>query len=209
MTSTVRNFLGLALIALLIHASAKLTPGATQQISPGPGKSHYDGIAPPWPASLEFITDNAPVVVDATVDSVFPAVEVGPDRRLETDSQLRVDRILKGPLQLTQIVVSQMGGVRGQRKEVASGVDPFMNPGERYILFLQFVPATRLAALPPRNGLPRYDIYLATWGVFRADHDHVETSEALPVELRNQNRGKPLEQFLAEITARLRSGRPQ
>ena len=112
-----------------------------------------DGPAPL--GTLKQICDVSPLIIEATVQSEFPAFEAqtsnstvrGP---LVTDYVLNVNRVIKGLDPGKQIVIGQLGGTLGGRKEVNDSEMP-MAVGLHYILFLKtYAPQTWVLREIPR-----------------------------------------------------------
>jgi hypothetical protein len=108
----------------------------------------------------------------------FPCVQ--PKASLTTDVVLNITRVLKGTPGGDRIVVSQAGGISGTRKEcVFQYADTFMEPGERYILFLTAVDPRREPQLPSRSPMLRFDIFNSYAGLVKVEGDLVVYSPEL------------------------------
>jgi len=138
--------LSMGLIGIVLRSEALTTQ--VQVGSRGP-----DGAAPL--GTLKEICDRSPLIIEATVQSEFPAFEAqtsnstarGP---LVTDYVLNVNRVIKGLDPGKQIVIGQLGGTLGGRKEVNDSEMP-MAIGLRYILFLKtYAPKTWVLREIPR-----------------------------------------------------------
>jgi hypothetical protein len=120
----------------------------------------------------------APVIVEVTVQSVFPA-EIAPyglNGRLQTDVVLRVDRIMKGANIVQQAVVSQWGGTVQGRSDLPVQYS-IMQPNERYVVMLSPISGSSNSS---RAGIPRYDLWGAFFGLIRLDGDNLGFSAGVP-----------------------------
>lgn len=127
-----------------------------------------DGLIGWSPKNVTDMVERAQLVVEAKVESVFPAtltlsaihdflaLKAGTPAgfRLTTDAVLRVVRTFKGGTPATSIVLTQAGGQFGKCSHLFYPYQAFMSPGERYFLF---VADGNSDGLPDRSGLPRYD----------------------------------------------------
>jgi hypothetical protein len=102
--------------------------------------------------TVEELTDASLVIANVTVQSVYPTTNLSETTiaRIETDSLLKVTRVLKGNKSSPQLVVSQTGGGNLLPRQYS-----LFQPGEHCIVFL-----TRLINGPtrPDRGIPRYNI---------------------------------------------------
>jgi hypothetical protein len=144
------------ILLLLLATSAAVTFAA-----PTTGQRRGLIIDADLPRSLQAFCESAELIVEASVQSVFPAEPpLGVDRKIAetvliTDSSLRVMRVLKGQQTETNIVVAQPGGVRDNRSMLTEQV-VLMRPGERYILFLRKPSVQESSFAVNRPGLKRY-----------------------------------------------------
>ena len=116
-------------------------------------------------------------------------------RYFETDSVLSVDRVLKGPESIRQVVISQKGGVLGQFRQLPHQYD-LMQPGEHYILFLADETETHL---PDVAGIPRYALNGAWTGMFRIDESGVHLSPDTADVIREQFDGRSSDDMITGI----------
>ena len=157
------------------------------------------------PSSFDQLTNTSLVIAEATVQSIFPTTELEP--LLATDALLRIDRVQKGPNELHQIVVSQLGGVLGDRKECTDQyAGSLMEPGQRYLVFLTSEDPKRISRIPERPGIPRYGINGVFAGLVLIDKDIMHLSPDL--DFTRKYEGKSFADFLAEIEAKIRFLKP-
>jgi hypothetical protein len=118
----------------------------------------------------------APIIVEATVQSVFPAEkkDYGTDGRLQTDSILRVDRLIRGENMPREVVVSQWGGTLNGKSDVPYQYS-LMQPGERYIVLL-----VKTGSDTSRLGIPSYIVYGEFFGLIRLDGEKLGFSRGVP-----------------------------
>ena len=146
------------------------------------------------PQTLEAFIDSSDVIVDATVQSVFPPTEVQP-LAFVTDSVFRVNEVLKGSERSKEIVISQYGGVSGDFQQHPSQFD-VVKSGERYFLFLTKPSPERLRELTERPGLVRYDT-MTYAGIVRVTPTGVRMNRDLEA-LKNYNETSALS-FASQI----------
>lgn len=174
----------------------------------------FGGEEPPWPpaqGTLQFIADGPPLppaminkpplerlcglsdlVIDGIVATRFPARS--PSRgTLQTDFLISISRVLKGPNTLRQIMVSQMGGTIGDFHLVTNQY-ALMQPGERYILFLQ---NDNRPSTPGRPGIPPYYVTGIGAGLGRVVDGKVQLGTTAG-DLRSYD-GAAVESLAAEI----------
>ncbi len=107
-------------------------------------------------ATLDQLVQNSDLIIDGTVHGALSSPLRVPDdpTSVETNSQIIVNEVLWGelPAGTSSVILAQPGGAVGGY-EVAVPDDPLVQPGERYILFLQRATLNR-----PENylGVPRY-----------------------------------------------------
>lgn len=145
------------------------------------------------PGSFEELCDSSVLIVEAHVQSVLAPTENL--RYFETDSVLSVDRVLKGPESIRQVVISQKGGVLGQFRQLPHQYD-LMQPGEHYILFLADETETHL---PDVAGIPRYALNGAWTGMFRIDESGVHLSPDTADVIREQFDGRSSDDMITGI----------
>jgi hypothetical protein len=118
----------------------------------------------PWDpvSSLDQLIRASQLIVDGTVASVLPAINLNPAMpgQVETDSIVLVNQAIWGNLpSVSQILLMQTGGTQGKWVVSVAG-DPLVQAGERYILFLdpdvrKSIPNS--AGVPPETSVaPRY-----------------------------------------------------
>lgn len=170
------------------------------------------------PETVDDLSDLAPIIVEATVQSVFPTSEVGAPPTPETDSLLSVERVLKGTVKQGQhFVVGQRGGTLGQVKYVSAQFS-LMEPGQRYVLFLEpftepspnsgtrtisVSPPTVSKNRPDRGGAVRYSIVGLYFGLMRIEGDTAQWSKGMSPSFRNKYDGQNAQQTIANIERHL------
>ena len=145
------------------------------------------------PGSFEELCDSSVLIVEAHVLSVLAPTENL--RYLETDSILSVDRVLKGPESIRQVVISQKGGVLGQYRQLPYQYN-LMQQGEHYILFLTEETETNL---PDVAGIPRYALTGSWTGIFQIDDSGVHLSPGAADVIREQFEGRSSQDVIAAI----------
>ena len=171
---------------------------------------------PGWvPKSVGDLTGKAQLVVEAEVESIFPAtvtvnelMNLTPMRgfvSLTTDAILRVVRSLKNSPPSTRIVIAQPGGQLDKCSTIVSSYPSFMGVGEHYFLFLNEASPTTTRSFPDRSGLPRYNFALHE-GVLRIDANGLlVVPQFLSRELRRSLEGATPEQVVTEVQASVES----
>ena len=152
----------------------------------------------PMPASNPAqLFSRSPAIVEATVQSLFPATEMpfGTRTRLHTDVLLHVDQTIKGSGIGQEIVVSQMGGTLAERKDRPCAYS-MMQPGERYIVPL--VPSSGNTA-PPRLGVSRYEISGSFFGLLHLNGNSLGFSAGVPAAWRDTFAGMDAAQIVAAV----------
>src|SRR4030095_2301172 len=96
----------------------------------------------PEPADLDAFINFSPLIVEATVESVFPSTQLGTGGRIVTDYIVRIDNVLKGK-SADRIVIHLPGGRVETFQATTSQFDP-MQVGERYVFLLDAKPPTNL-----------------------------------------------------------------
>jgi hypothetical protein len=142
--------------------------------------------------SFQQLCDSSDLIAEATVRSTTTKVR---DESLETDVLLTIDRIFKGPVSVSQAMITQSGGVIGRYSERSSQY-ALMKIDEKYLVFLnsepQFGPNAAFYA-------PRYRIAGNYVGMFRIDGPYVHLAPGAPRVLRDKYEGANLDKVLSEI----------
>ena len=183
----------------------------TEQEPPWPpahGTVKFIADLPPLPPALrnkpplERLCDLSNLIIDGIVTTAFPSRS--PSRgTLQTDFLISVSRVLKGPETLRQIMVSQMGGSTGDFHLVTDQY-ALMQPGERFVLFLQ---DDNRPSTPRRPGIPPYYVTRSWAGLGRVVDDKIQLGTTAPGELSSYN-GVAAESLANEIMSLVsRSGR--
>jgi hypothetical protein len=147
--------------------------------------------------SLKELIDQSVIIVDASVQEVLPARVL--QHRLETDSVLSVNRVIKGSATLKSFVVSQNGGVVGGFTQEPRQYS-MMQAGEHYLLFAKDEART----LPPVRDLPRYAIAGVWIGAVNVDIiGRLHFARGTPAALREQHDGTAANDFIAHLGALL------
>jgi hypothetical protein len=142
---------------------------------------------------LERLCDLSDLVIDALVTTSLPSRP--PSRfTLQTDFLISITRVLKGPATLRQIMVSQMGGSIGDFHLVTDRY-ALMQPGERYILFLQ---NDNRPSTPRTPGIPPYYVKRGWAGLGRVVDGKIQLGTTAPGELSGYE-GVDAESLQSEI----------
>jgi hypothetical protein len=173
------------------------------------------GQEPPWPpakGTAKFILDLAPwrpalqnepplqrlcdasdIVLDGIVANAYPSRS--PSRgTLQTDFLISVSRVLKGPDTLRQVMVAQMGGAIGDFHLVTDQY-ALMQPGQRYILFLQ---TDNRPSTPRRADIAPYYVTRSWAGLGRVVEGKIQLGTTAPGELTSYD-GTEVESLALEI----------
>ena len=154
-----RMFIALCTCALLADMSAAQNQTGRRTVGSPPPELHgtfypiYDS-GPGLPLSLSALVKAADVVVDGTVQSIFPTRlrQVNDPISAETDSLFAIDRVLKGtPEALRSLVIIQVGGKYGD-VEVIVRDRPLLKTSDRHILFLNHDRRTIVPIYPQTDG---------------------------------------------------------
>ena len=92
----------------------------------------------PAPASLEDLVKGSQVIIEGEVQESLGTRLSDPARAssVYTDFPVTVKRVLKGPEDLKEIIVTQIGGKLGDLEVIPHVGGTHLEPGERDILFL-------------------------------------------------------------------------
>src|SRR5215510_9630766 len=138
--------IGLAGLLLISHAITAQNQSGRRTVGSPPPELHgtfhpiVDYISPSQ--SLKDLVKRSDVIVDGTVQSVFPSRLRSADdpTSVERDTLFTADKVLKGkPEVLRSLVIARMGGKYGEVEVIIDSAPPFM-PGDRHILFLHYDP---------------------------------------------------------------------
>ena len=120
------------------NQSGRARVGDPPVVPHGVIRSIYDYVAPPQ--SLNGLVKSADVIVDGTVQSIFPTRlrDVNDPTSIETDTLFAVDRVLKGqPELLRSLAIAQMGGKHGDVEVIVEHVTR-LSQADRHVLFLNY-----------------------------------------------------------------------
>jgi len=157
------------------------------------GRWGADG--PPLPSTLKEMTGRGTeLIVEVTVESVFPSIEVSGTPT--TDAIMDVRRVLKGQSPGQRLTVAQLGGTLNGQTELPPNYS-LMKPGERYVLFLRNLGPNAVArGVYPDRGVPRFEI-IRYQTIIRIDADLVRLHPGL--KFRDQYEGRNSEEVIKEI----------
>lgn len=130
------------------------------------------------PSDLIDLIRHSNVILDGTVQSLLPTVEVPGSLIPETDAIVTVTTVFSGSIanNSARVVIAQPGGELDNCRGTVDH-DSLVAPGERYILFL--LPDTH-TSVPSSTGLPRY-VVVGIWaGKFRVTNGVVNVSQYTP-----------------------------
>ena len=153
-------FLGFLTVSAYAQQDGRVRAGETP---PPPLRGEIHSIADPM--VLRFFKDlcvKADAIVEGVVETAASRLMPGP-AHVETDFWIAVDRVIKGPVDLHKLVVSEMGGTYGELHLIMNY--PLLETGQRYVLFLY---ADTRPGVPPVPGLPRFSAEIF-YGTFIVD----------------------------------------
>jgi hypothetical protein len=157
---------------------------------------HLDG---PKPATLDALINHSSQIIEATVESSFPAIDRGTGP-LMSDFLIRVDRVVKGALASKQIVVHQYGGTLGGRVSEPAFYS-MMQPGERYIVFLRDSDSAAFTASLPTRSVPRYFPSVDYYSFAKIEGGQIVWSKGMPDAWKGNYAMQPA-QLIAFIQSR-------
>ena len=148
----------------ILSAALLMLAVVTGAFSQQDGRVHA-GEAPPQPErgilhgygdpmSIRSFTElctKADTIIDGVVETDTPRLMPGRHATVETDFRISVNRVLKGPIDTREVVVSETGGTVGELQLIMNF--PLLRKGDRYVLFLD---AENRPEIPPVPGLPRF-----------------------------------------------------
>jgi hypothetical protein len=190
--------LSLAVAAPCIAQDGRVRAGQVPPWPPERGTVKFIADPPPFrilpnQSPLERLCDWSDLVIDGLVTATFPSRS--PSRgTLQTDFLISVTQVLKGSATLRQIMVSQMGGNIGDFHLVTDQY-ALMQPGERYILFLQ---RDDRPSTPQRPGIPPYYVTRSWAGLARVVDGRIQLGNTAPGELTTYD-GVTAESLRSEI----------
>jgi hypothetical protein len=147
------------------------------------------------PMSLEDLTRDSAAVVIADV----AGLRTGPDQGgpIQTEVELRVERVLEGRLSSSTLYLTEPGGVAGGRREVVFGA-PSYAVGERVVVFVQVAADGSLRT--NHLVLGKFAITEEEGGRLRAERRlEPGTSVVVAPGIEPWRDGMPLEELIAEI----------
>jgi hypothetical protein len=196
---------GLAGLLLISHAiTAQNQSGRRTVDSPAPefhGTFHPIVDYVPPPQSLKDLVKRSDVIVDGTVQSVFPSRLRSADdpTSVETDTLFTIDRVLKGkPEVLRSLVIARMGGKYGDVEVIIDSEPPFM-PGDRHILFLHYDRRTIVPTYPRTDG--NFAVMNGSFGNFKVEGDAVKWLNRYYMEPFSKFQNGTADDFIAQILA--------
>src|SRR5215813_13119598 len=173
-----RIFIALCACALFANVSAAQNQSGRARIGDPPIVPHgtfhpiVDYIPPP--PSLAALVKTADVIVDGTVQSIFPSRlrDAKDPTSVETDTLFTVDKVLKGKPELVRsVVIGRMGGKYGDVEVIIDSEPPFM-PGDRHILFLHHDRRTIVPTYPRTDG--NFTAMNGSFGNFKVEGNAVK-----------------------------------
>ena len=150
------------------------TPDSGQPASKVHGTVHADDDYTPPPPTLQGLDKRADVIVDCTVQSIFPSRlrDVNDPGSVETDVLFAVDRVFKDkPEELRSLVITQAGGKYGDVEVIVDNTTP-LKVGDRHILFLLHNSRTFVPVYPRTDG--NFAIVGGFGGNFKVDGNAVK-----------------------------------
>jgi hypothetical protein len=206
-----RIFVALCTCALLAGVSAAQNQSGRRTVgSPPPelrGVIHAFADSFESPQSLSQMLKMADVIVEGSVQSIFPARlrQVSDPASVETDALFIVDRVLKGkPESLRSLVIRQFGGKFGD-VEVVVEYHPLLQLGDRHILFLEHDSNPVVPTYPRTDG--NYDIVGGWIGNFRIENNAVKWLSPPDAQTFKEFQNGTAEDFIAQILAEVAAAR--
>ncbi len=147
-------------------------------------------------SSLKDMATASLLIAEGTVKATLPSRETSP-RALETDAVIAIRRVLKGPTDVREVVISQRGGRRGGLV-VAPTQYALVQPGEHYVLFLT---EDKRSGIPDVPGINRYLVTGLWSGLFRFQEGRMRTDARRVDSLRAKYEGVSAEEIVGEIIA--------
>jgi len=194
-----RLILSLGLLAtlaanVLAQPTGRLRAG---EVPPQPLRGELHAIADPAPMrSFKDLCTRVDAIVEGVVETDASRLMPGSPSHIETDFWIAVDRVLKGPVDTSKIVVSEMGGTFGELHLIMNF--PLLQRGQRYFLFLY---SDKRPGVPPVPGLPRYQAEVS-YGTFRVEAGKIMPFFNPPFE--GKYTGWTTDAFASEIAAELK-----
>src|SRR5713226_3042753 len=202
---SMRIFITLCTCALLANLLAAQDQSGRQRVgSPPPkvhGTVHPDVDYTPPPPTLQGLVKTADVIVDGTVQSIFPARlrDVNDPGSVETDAVFAVDRVFKGkPEELRSLVITQVGGKYGDVEVIVDNTKP-LRPGDRHILFLHYDRRTIVPTYPRTDG--NFVIVGGFGGNFKVDGNAVKWLAPADASTYRKFESGTADDFIAQILA--------
>jgi hypothetical protein len=161
--------------------------------------------------NLGELIDHSELVIEGNVQAVFPPALLDPYPALMvTDAHFTVTRVLKGPRNISQFVVSQSGAplqTRQANPPKAGEVNQtgFVQLGERYIVFAtSTISEERKRLLPVHAGLQRYELVAGRTALIQLNNSKVvlNDQQRLSAELARYH-GTPESSIVAAIETHL------
>jgi hypothetical protein len=153
------------------------------------------------PSDLIDLIRHSNVILDGTVQSLLPTVEVPGSPLPETDAVVNVTTVFRGNISnnSADVVIAENGGELGRCRQIVDH-DALVAPGERYIFFL--LPCRR-NTFPNSTHLPRY-IVVGIWaGKFKVTAGVVNVSPYTSPALAALS-GEELTSFVELLRSRIR-----
>jgi hypothetical protein len=208
-----------AMICIAFAALSCIAQQNFQAIPKPPGK--YAAIGNPMTVvgSLDGLIQASKLIIDGTVDKVFPSVRLGANdpRSLETHSGISINKVIWGELPEghKRVAIAEPGGSL-EGYEVTVKNHTFVKSGERYILFL--TPYRRLEKLAgmsiiaiveslnakvqvdERVGMPLYTIAGSWSGKVQVDEKEMVQFQPAASPVLHSSDGLDVDKFINSIT---------
>ena len=153
------------------------------------------------PQTLKELVRTADVIVDGTVQSIFPSRlrNLNQPTDVETDALFAVDHVLKGqPESLRSLVIVQMGGKHGDLEVIVKD-HTLMNQGDRHIVFLNYDRRTIVPVYPQTDG--NFTIIHGWIGNFKVERNSVKWLGPPTAQAFRKFESGTVEDFIAQILA--------
>jgi hypothetical protein len=147
-------------------------------------------------------------IVDGYVTAVLPSITLTPaiPGNVQTASRVMVNSVLRGTVAAgTELLIIELGGKQRQWN-VIDPDNPLVQPGERYILFLNAAPVSipnGAGLIPDSGAVPRYWVRGYQNGKARVDADGNIRFGSGATQSMAQYNGTPSSSFVSILTDRI------
>jgi hypothetical protein len=201
----------LSALLLLIHPLAAQNQSGRRRVGDPPVELHgtfhpiVDYVPPPQ--SLHGLVKTADVIVDGTVQSIFPTRlrDVKDPISVETDTLFAVDRVLKGKQEeVRSIIIIQDGGKYGDVEVIVDSQTP-LKVGDRHIMFLLRDRRTIVPTYPRTDG--NLSIIGGSFGDFKVEGNTVKWLSRYTLAAFRDFESGTADDFVAQILAEVNAAK--